>query len=394
MENRKGGSRIAHAAGFPLFPFPFSLFLLSAVLALSACGTPGDPTPPRPVVPVAITDLAARQSGGRVVLTFTLPTKNTDDAPLAEPPALEIYRTFLPVGTAPPPDLRAELVYTVPSAVVETYVTEGRVKFEDPLKADDVAQHAKEQWVYAVRSRASKRANSASSDVVALRVYPVPLAVGEVTASVTETAVELRWAPPTRAAGITAAEIVSYRVYRAEVETGEETRAAADPAKAKLAAPPALLAVTPSPGYRDTQFEFGHAYFYTVRSVAQFEADSVESPDSRPAVVVPRDTFPPAAPLNLVAILTPATAEASAQIELSWGISPETDLAGYHVYRSEEPGAHGQRLTRGLLPAPAFRDISVLQGHRYTYTVTAVDRTGNESPHSAPVTEAVSPRPD
>jgi len=31
------------------------------------------------------------------------------------------------------------------------------------------------------------------------------------------------------------------------------------------------------------------------------------------------------------------------------------------------------------LLAPAYRDTSVEPGHRYWYTVTAVDRAGNES---------------
>jgi fibronectin type 3 domain-containing protein len=38
-----------------------------------------------------------------------------------------------------------------------------------------------------------------------------------------------------------------------------------------------------------------------------------------------------------------------------------------------------------LLPTPAVRDTSVQAGHRYWYTVTAVDRAGNESALSAPV---------
>jgi len=35
-----------------------------------------------------------------------------------------------------------------------------------------------------------------------------------------------------------------------------------------------------------------------------------------------------------------------------------------------------------LLASPAYRDPSVLSGHRYWYSVTAVDRAGNESGRS------------
>jgi fibronectin type 3 domain-containing protein len=57
----------------------------------------------------------------------------------------------------------------------------------------------------------------------------------------------------------------------------------------------------------------------------------------------------------------------------------ENDLAGYRVYRSDRQDARGQLLTPELLPAPAYRDISVQQGRQYWYSVTAVDRAGNES---------------
>jgi len=72
----------------------------------------------------------------------------------------------------------------------------------------------------------------------------------------------------------------------------------------------------------------------------------------------------------------------------------ETDLAGYRVYRSEQEGTRGQLLTPELLPTPAVRDTSVKPGHRYWYTVTAVDRAGNEStPGAAVVVDVTQPSP-
>ena len=61
------------------------------------------------------------------------------------------------------------------------------------------------------------------------------------------------------------------------------------------------------------------------------------------------------------------------------------DLAGYRVYRSEQEETPGQLVTPDLLLSPAYRDTSVAANHRYWYTVTAVDRAGNESAPSAPV---------
>jgi fibronectin type 3 domain-containing protein len=72
-------------------------------------------------------------------------------------------------------------------------------------------------------------------------------------------------------------------------------------------------------------------------------------------------------------------------VDLSWSINLETDLAGYRVYRSEQGGVRGQLITPDLLPVPAVRDSAVALGHRYWYTVTAVDRAGNESAPGDPV---------
>ncbi|HXU19091.1 MAG TPA: hypothetical protein VN788_00755, partial [Verrucomicrobiae bacterium] len=44
-----------------------------------------------------------------------------------------------------------------------------------------------------------------------------------------------------------------------------------------------------------------------------------------------------------------------------------------------------KRLNTELLLTPAFRDMNVLSGHVYSYTVTAVDSSGNESGSSAAV---------
>jgi len=365
-----GAGRISAACAFSLFLF--------GVAGFSGCGTPGEPRPPRPTVPVAIRDLAARQVGAHVVLTFTLPDRSTEGEPLAAPPDIEIYRGFSPRGAAPSEP--KQLTLTIPSALVETYSNEGQVRFADPVKPEDLVAHRADEWVYAVRTRVPggsnlRRHSSEASNVVAARVLPAPLAPQGLAAAVTESAVELRWQPVTDA--------ISYRVFRADAEAGT-----AGSAQGKFL-PPVLLGATPATTYRDAQVEFGQRYLYTVRAVAQSEAEAVESEPSLPADVQPTDTFPPAAPLNVVAIAVPAAANAPAAIELSWSFSPETDVAGYHVYRSEQAGTPAQRITQDLLFAPSFRDTSVSPGRRYFYSITAVDRHGNESMRSAPVSEAV-----
>jgi fibronectin type 3 domain-containing protein len=67
------------------------------------------------------------------------------------------------------------------------------------------------------------------------------------------------------------------------------------------------------------------------------------------------------------------------EVDLSWSISTESDLAGYRIYRSKRENEKGELLTQDLLLSPAYRDTSVQSGHRYWYSVTAVDRSSNES---------------
>jgi hypothetical protein len=388
-----GHGRIGVRRRRPVLPFLFSVLCASVSLVLLGCAAPGEPSPPRPPVPEAIADLAVRQAGDGVLLMFTLPKNSLEGRPLGEPPAVEIYRGSLPAGAAPG-KLSTRLVYTIPAALVDTYLTEGRVRFLDPLKPDELAAHAGEQLVYMVRTRASKRRASPDSNVAALRVYLVPERISDVRATVTETAIELSWSQPRRTtSGAALASLAGYRIYRAEVESSTEAAAAQDLSKAKLKTPLELLGPTPSPAFRDTKFEFGRTYLYTVRSVAQYGSDSAESADSLPVVLTPRDIFPPAAPKGLVALPAPATPEVPAHIELSWGISTEADWTGYYVYRSEQTDTPGERVARELLLTPTFRDMSVVPGRRYTYRVTAVDRAGNESPLSAAISAEVPREP-
>jgi fibronectin type 3 domain-containing protein len=181
----------------------------------------------------------------------------------------------------------------------------------------------------------------------------------------------------------------SYRLYRGQLDSALDAAAveaaAKDLAHAKWKAKLALLASPASNSYRDADFEFDKTYVYVVRTAVAANGGIIESADSVPAVVTPKDIFPPAAPQGVVGAVITENGAAAAVIDLSWSISPESDVAGYRVYRSEQQGMRGGAIAPGLVPTPAARDTAVQAGHRYWYTVTAVDRAGNESPGSAPV---------
>jgi hypothetical protein len=368
----------------------FTTFLHSGVtLVLFGCGAPGEPTPPSPPVPVAVTDLSAQQAGDAVQLTFTLPGKTITGDKLAEPPAVEILRGALkPDGT--PDNNSFRVVYTIPGSLMDNYAAEGHVRFADSVPPEETRAHPGATLAYRVRTRASRKRASADSNTVTVRVYPVPERIASVQSRVTESAIELSWSAPVRTSGGDPLPAFSgYHIYRSELDPTSADAASKDLTQAKWISLLTLLASSPTTSYRDTFFDFGKTYLYVIRSVVLAGGNELESGDSAPVIVTPRDIFPPAAPQGLVAAVLPGTSPGSLEVDLSWSINLETDLAGYRVYRSEEPGTRGQPLTPDLLPTPSYRDTSVLSGHRYWYSVTAVDRAGNESEPSAPADTGV-----
>ena len=373
------------------------LYFLGAVLTCAAvligCASPGEPVERKPRVPLAVTDLSAEQRGNSVALAFTVPTETADHKSLDQFPGVEIFRDFGPApATAVPgstaknsPPAPATPLVTIPPAMVGNYTAQGRFLYLDALKPEDFSQHRNSLAIYDVRTSVSEKKQSLPSNVAALHLAPLPDPIDDLRAEVTHSGIQLSWTPPTKTPLGPVPAITSYRIYRAELQP-----AAAAQAPAPQSAPALIkIAEAPSPAYLDAQVQFGNAYSYAVRSVAGLDGQEMESGDSNRLTVLSRDTFPPAPPQRLVVVFAPAQAGEPAHLDLSWSISPETDLAGYNVYRSEQAGVPGARLNNDLLPTPAFQDSNAVPGRAYLYSVTAVDRSGNESPASDAVSGTV-----
>ncbi len=412
MENRKwervpGASPGKRSAShllrfpFPIFFFLFSLFSFSIFLA--GCASPGEPNERKPPVPQAVTDLSAEQSGDDVVLTFTLPNETVDGRDLDELPSIEIFRDFkTPAAAGSPPVAPANptLVLTIPSGMVDRYSKNGRARVIDALNASDFTGHP-DTVVYVVRTRVSPKRDSQDSNAVSLSIHPAADPITDLKAEIAPSAVVLTWTPPQNTIAGPAPSVGPYRIYRAEIESPPPASTGVAPSSTNTPAPaasaekpkpqPVLVKIgeTDAPPFSDNQVVFGVTYANSVRTIIPDPDPAVESADSNLPVVTQKDIFPPAAPLGLVVVLVPAQGAAPAHLELSWAISPETDTAGYNVYRSEQADVQGTRQNADLLIAPAFRDKNVQPGRRYFYSVTAVDRSGNESPASAIVSGGV-----
>jgi len=200
-----------------------------------------------------------------------------------------------------------------------------------------------------VNGRFSNWSNPVALPVVAPLARP-----GQLVAEATPEGVRLRWSAPDRPGQ-------AFRVWR---RAGKEEQ-------------PAIVARPESPEWTDAAAEYGTAYEYSVQATLKTGAAEAESEPSERAPIVPRDVFPPATPRDLTAIAAAGT------VELGWERNSEADFAGYRVYRSLDGGPFERVADK--LEAPSYSDRDVRAGAKYTYTVTAVDRTGNESPRPAPV---------
>ena len=89
-----------------------------------------------------------------------------------------------------------------------------------------------------------------------------------------------------------------------------------------------------------------------------------------------QDRFAPAPPTGVAAL------PREGGVEVSWSPSPEADLARYRVYRTVAGGAP-TRVGEALTGETSLVDRSPGTG-AVAYTVTAVDRDGNESEPSRP----------
>jgi Tol biopolymer transport system component/flagellar hook assembly protein FlgD/fibronectin type 3 domain-containing protein len=108
-------------------------------------------------------------------------------------------------------------------------------------------------------------------------------------------------------------------------------------------------------------------YSYKVTAVDYYGFESSSSDEAKTPI---GDVMPPAAPQNLTASVS------GPNITLNWASNTEPDLAGYNIYRNTPQGWIKINTSESL--SNAYTDSGLRNG-MYSYRVTAVDTTGNES---------------
>lgn len=344
------------------------LLMAVSLLLFTACGKVGDPLPPIPKAPLIVNELAATQQGTSILLSFPVAKETRTD----KLKRVDIYRLIEP-ATAPP-GLTAEdyltqavLIASLPEAQLPTQTSV--ITYVDPI--DFKVANDQTRYRYAVRlvnleDRPADLSNYASLTPLSTVAEP-PLGLN---AKVTQTQVEITWQPPAaNLNGAAPANVSGYNLYRR-----------VDKQLAKVNATP--LTET---RYVEKQFQFGTPYEYLVRALSLPRAgapvsEMIESNESLPFVVTPKDTFPPTAPAAIT------IASRGGLISLFWPANPEPDVTGYHIYRSEDEKTW-TKITPRAITTITFSDRQVQIGKRYFYQLAAVDTAGNESPRSETVSE-------
>lgn len=364
------------------------------VLLLAGCGLASNPQPPTLWLPNPVKDLTARRVGNDVQLHWTMPKETTDKVRLKGNQKAHLCWESSAAAGKPGFDSKA-----CASAGDGEFPPNKPVEFTVRMPAELVTgtPHAVSYFVE-LQNHAGKTAGPSNAALVA--TSEAPPAIADFHLETRSDGVVLHWAPAAPEAGMV------LRIHQSLVQPPAATKAGAEKAKTPKpegphsgesngAPPPEELTLEvdldkTDPGEAlDRDATLDHVWRYRVERVLRVEADhhalEIEGTPSETVTIDAKDVFPPAVPRGLVAIAD----EQAHAIDLSWTPDTEADLAGYFVYRRDVTAGTSAERVSGASPVvpPSFTDANVKPGDRYAYSVSAVDRDGNESVRSNEVEE-------
>jgi hypothetical protein len=354
------------------------LFLSVWLLAAISCGAPGVPLPPSLDLPTPVTDLKAVRKGDKVSLSWTVPSRNTDQLPIQHLGDTEICRS---IGESPNPGCENPVARVAPQQnppgeAAKKSSAKVEASYTDTLPPKDLAENSTGWISYAISVTNERGRSAGPSKLVKVLSVPVLAPPANLKAEPSAEGIVLSWSPvPEPPENENLSHV--YRVYRQEPGTA-----------------PAVAGELPLDGSQtrlvDHGFEWEKTYDYRVTVVTKTlsggATGQVEGDDTAPVRVFAHDIFPPAIPVDLQAVYS--TVGNQSFVDLIWTPDSDSDLAGYNVYR-REAGQSGDwtKVNAELITAPAYRDGTVRPATKYQYAVSAVDVRHNESAKSEPAEE-------
>ncbi len=359
------------------------------------CASPGPPRAPSLRLPDPVRDLTVERFGERVQLHWTVPTQSTDHEPLvgrkhsAGPLVAELCRATLSHG-------RCNVVARLP--VVAGQAASAQDVLPGPLIAGRLRP-----LFYSVRIVNGEGRSAESAREALTAAGEAPPAITGLTAATSAQGLQVTWQPERVLPGervllqVEPAASTDPKTAPADPKTPAKVRnlrvkLSADPGDADAEPRTPQASLRDPGGAIDPALAVGEQARYTVlRTVSRTLAGQTVVVNGGAATVTAtreRDTFPPAVPSGLAALAVQLE-DTPPEIDLSWEPDTEPDLLGYYLYRAPAAGGEFHRLNGNPVPAISFRDQQATVGMRYRYTVSAVDRSGNESAQSAAVEEGL-----
>jgi hypothetical protein len=382
------------------------VFLLPVALFMLCCGKKGPIFPPLVNIPKPVQEFFAVQRGARILLSWNNPTEFIDGSPLEEITRMDIWLLIesdeVAQNTESTPqeeqelpqqeageesqvesdvaegELNAESVAVTAESFAENATLaasisleqlsdhlnkaqdqafEGAFVYSHPVPAEDLTGKT---YTFALKAWAKKKESDFSE---LLRVEPraLPFPPTGVKTEVMEDRIQVEWIVPEKNLDDSSpAEVKGYNVYRKSKD--EEWRRV-------------NTGLVNETGFSDVNFQFDKTYTYTIRASASESPPFLESDDSEPLEIVPKDTFPPEMPRGLEAV------PGDDFVSLSWNTNREPDLAGYRIWRKS---GNEKKFTAisDLIRENVHTDTAVIPDKKYEYAVSAVDKSGNESQKS------------
>src|SRR5262245_40450379 len=300
------------------------LMLLIGLCALSlapTCGKRRPPLPPIERVPQRTQELNGVQRGNQVLLSWPAPLRNAPNSSVQSIRRIDVYR-LAEKPTAPLPlteeefSARSTLIGSVTYDQIKN--AQGELTYTDQLEL--AGEPARLRYAVRYVNESGQRAAFSNFLLIepAARIAQPPALL---KTDLSEAGINLTWQPPTaNIDGSTPVNLLGYNVYRLDEEHPE------------VRPNPQNAAPIEGTQFLDKNFKFGSNYRYVVRSVSLgTEGAQVESLNSNVLEISPQDKFAPSIP-------GPVTlAAAPGRISLFYPPNPETDLAGYNIYRSTDP---------------------------------------------------------
>jgi len=372
------------------------------LILLAGCGLAANPQPPTLWLPEPVKDLTAARIGEEVHLHWTMPRDSTDKLRLKGPqrayicwtaelpmlkPATESGKSGLGKSGGGKPGPRFE---------VKSCTAAGDAEFAPDKPAEFTAKLPPEleagaptaiRYFVELQNPAGKTAGPSNPALVATGTAPP--AVEGLRVEAQPDGVLLHWTPAP------AQPSLVLRIHRLWVGEKAELKATSKSHQSNGVPPPEQqtlevdLDKTDAGEALDRDAVLNHVWRYRAERVQRVQIGGhtleIAGAPSESVTIDAKDVFPPAVPAGLAAVPD----EQGHAIDLSWTPDTEADLAGYIIYRRDvTAGTAAERISpQAPVVAPSYEDAHVEPGHRYAYSVSAVDEDGNESPRSGEVEE-------